>query len=131
MIGSNFLSSWLGGPYAQAWMKRHHFGLAMPRINVQDARAVPVPIAPLLEQQQVNNRLEELCGAGLSLARAASDVLSDLTLIDQSILAKAFRGELVAQDPTDEPASALLERIQAARNNSACEQPKRRTKLAK
>ena len=38
-----------------------------------------------------------------------------LTDLDQSILAKAFRGELVPQDPNDEPASALLERIRAER----------------
>jgi hypothetical protein len=35
--------------------------------------------------------------------------------LDQAVLAKAFRGELVPQDPNDEPASALLERIRAQR----------------
>jgi len=40
------------------------------------------------------------------------DALSEL---DRSILAKAFRGELVEQDPNDEPASVLLERIRAER----------------
>ena len=35
--------------------------------------------------------------------------------LDQAVLAKAFRGELVPQDPNDEPASALLERIRAER----------------
>ena len=39
--------------------------------------------------------------------------------LDQSILAKAFRGELVPQDPSDEPASVLLERIRAQRTQQA------------
>jgi type I restriction enzyme, S subunit len=39
--------------------------------------------------------------------------------LDQAILAKAFRGELVPQDPADEPAGVLLDRIRAARSQSA------------
>ncbi|MBA4219819.1 MAG: hypothetical protein C0458_03720, partial [Methylobacterium sp.] len=38
-----------------------------------------------------------------------------LDRLDQAVLAKAFRGELVPQDPNDEPASALLDRIRAER----------------
>jgi type I restriction enzyme S subunit len=40
---------------------------------------------------------------------------ADLSQLDQSILAKAFRGELVLQDPNDEPASVLHERIRSKR----------------
>jgi hypothetical protein len=48
-------------------------------------------------------------------AGAASRLLSNLRRLEQAALAKAFRGELVPQDPTEEPASAVLERIRAAR----------------
>jgi type I restriction enzyme S subunit len=41
----------------------------------------------------------------------AEEAQERLSKIDMSILAKAFRGELVAQDPNDEPASVLLDRI--------------------
>ena len=59
-----------------------------------------------------------------------------LDYLDQAILAKAFRGELVPQDPCDEPASVLLERIRAQRTQRA-KAPKqtskalRRSKTAK
>jgi type I restriction enzyme, S subunit len=39
--------------------------------------------------------------------------------LDQAVLAKAFRGELVPQDPNDEPARVLLERIQSARSSTS------------
>lgn len=39
---------------------------------------------------------------------------------------KAFTGQLVPQDPTDEPASALLQRIRAERENTASKKPKKK-----
>jgi hypothetical protein len=57
-------------------------------------------------------------GAHAVLDRLAAETTSARKLIDhldQAILAKAFRGELAPQDPNDEPASALLERIRASR----------------
>jgi hypothetical protein len=63
--------------------------------------------------------------------RLASEAISARKLIghlDQAILGKAFRGELVPQDPNDEPASALLERIQAERAKTSVK-PSKRTRL--
>jgi type I restriction enzyme S subunit len=48
--------------------------------------------------------------------------------LDQAVMAKAFRGELVPQDPNDEPASVLLERIQAEKQSK---QPRRREHIAR
>ncbi|WP_245939974.1 hypothetical protein [Stenomitos frigidus] len=54
-----------------------------------------------------------------------------LNQLDRSILAKAFRGELVEQDPNDEPASVLLERIRADREQQQSTSNRRKRGLAK
>lgn len=51
----------------------------------------------------------------------------EIESLNQSILAKAFRGELVPQDPSDEPASVLLERIRAEREQVGKTKSKRRS----
>lgn len=51
----------------------------------------------------------------MALVVLVSDGLEDLAQLDRPILAKAFRGELVEQDPSDEPVSVLLERIRQGR----------------
>lgn len=93
--------------------EKSRFGNAVQRLNVEHVRQLVVPLAPLDEQEAVIRRLDEafmrlrtidLGGLGGSLAA-----------LDRSILAKAFRGDLVPQDATDEPASVLLERIRAER----------------
>ena len=50
-----------------------------------------------------------------SIALLTDNCVNDFKRLEQSILAKAFRGELVPQNPNDEPASVLLERIRAER----------------
>jgi type I restriction enzyme S subunit len=49
------------------------------------------------------------------IAQEVANAASQNDVLNRSILAKAFRGELVPQDPNDEPASVLLERIRAER----------------
>jgi type I restriction enzyme S subunit len=76
---------------------------------------IEIPIAPASEQQEIVHRIDKAFGW---IEYLTSDVTSARKLIDhldQAVLAKAFRGELVPQDPNDEPASVLLERIRAQR----------------
>ncbi|KQU73110.1 hypothetical protein ASC75_05480 [Aminobacter sp. DSM 101952] len=88
---------------------------AQKNINLDTLATIRVPTAPKAEQTEIVRRVEN---AFTWIDRLASEATSARRLIDrldQSVLAKAFRGELVPQDPTDEPASVLLERIRAER----------------
>lgn len=73
------------------------------------------PRPPLEEQREIVRRIETAFAKIDRLAAEAAKALKLLGHLDQRILAKAFAGDLVPQDPTDEPAETLLARIREAR----------------
>lgn len=86
-------------------------GVAVRGINIGDVRALQLPVPAHQEQVEIVRRVDALFAladqieARATAARALAQRLSPL------VLAKAFRGELVPQDPDDEPASKLLDRV--------------------
>lgn len=80
-------------------------------INQQDVKAVLVNLPPLPEQKEIVRRVEDLFKFADSIEERFKQAKAQVDKLTNSILAKAFRGELVPQDEADEPASVLLERI--------------------
>ncbi|MDJ0535282.1 MAG: restriction endonuclease subunit S [Xenococcaceae cyanobacterium MO_207.B15] len=80
-------------------------------INSDETKKLHIPLAPLEEQKEIVRRIESLFKLADNIEQQYQQAEIDLETLNQSILAKAFRGELVPQDPNDEPASVLLERI--------------------
>jgi len=70
---------------------------------------------PINEQREIATRVGQLFAFADGLEARVKAAQARIDHLTQSILAKAFRGELVPQDPNDEPASVLLERIKAQR----------------
>ena len=80
-------------------------------INSDEVRALEIGVPPIAEQQEIIRRVEALFKTADALEARYRTAKAHIDKLTQSILAKAFRGELVPQDPNDEPASVLLERI--------------------
>ena len=87
---------------------------------------ITIPLAPLEEQKIIVNRINQYMDAIKKIEQLINYTKEQAEYLDQSILSKAFRGELVPQNPNDEPASILLERIRAER-----EKLQQQTKTAK
>jgi type I restriction enzyme, S subunit len=92
-------------------------GMTRPGYNTELLERIILPVPPAPEQIQILRRVDEAFRRIDYVEQHLDALAIDTQTLDSSILAKAFRGELVPQDPNDEPASVLLERIRAEAAN--------------
>jgi type I restriction enzyme S subunit len=114
-ITSRFLALVLRAPQTQVWLHTHYRGIDMPGLNLADVRRVPVPLPPKEEQEEISRRVAELLAIIQNVEAKHNAAAAAIGQLTPSALGAAFRGELVPQDPNDEPASVLLERLRAHR----------------
>lgn len=84
---------------------------AQKNINLGILNEVVFKCPPIEEQKEIVRRVEKLFAIANSLEEKYKTAIARVGKIEQSVLAKAFRGELVEPDPNDEPAEILLKRI--------------------
>ena len=84
-------------------------------LSVSKVSALPIPLPPLAEQHRIVTDVERRLSVIQQTEAAIQANLTRAGRLRQSILKQAFSGRLVPQDPSDEPASVLLERIRAER----------------
>ncbi|GAA69182.1 restriction endonuclease subunit S [Pseudoalteromonas sp. BSi20429] len=90
-------------------------GSAAKGIKAAKFRGFPLPFPSYNEQTEIVRLVEQYFALADTLEKNLANAKQRVDSLTQSILAKAFRGELVPQDPSDEPADKLLARIKAAR----------------
>lgn len=90
-------------------------GVGRPRLNLLAIRSIAVPLPPLAEQRRILAEVDSRMAGIEPIKQAIYVSLLRLRLMRQAMLKQAFEGKLVAQNPNDERASTLLERIRAER----------------
>jgi type I restriction enzyme S subunit len=109
-FGSYYMNS-----LAKGLIRAGQVGSALTHFNTKSVAALPVPVPPFDEQEQIVAEVDRR----LSITTKQENVIelgcARAERLRQSILERAFGGKLVPQDLSDEPASELMERIQAER----------------
>jgi len=96
-------------------IRRFGMGSTHTTIYFPEIRALHIALPPIEEQKEIVVRIKQALSRVDRLEAEATRTRALLDRLESSILAKAFKGELVPQDPDEEPASVLLTRIRAQR----------------
>ena len=99
--------------------RRLSSGGVQPNLNLGLIKGLAIPLPPLAEQRRIVAEVERRLSVVQQAEATVEASLARAERLRQSILKQAFSGKLVPQDPHDEPASALLERIKAEREAEA------------
>jgi type I restriction enzyme S subunit len=106
-------------PLFQQRMRKNAIGTGVKHLRVGDVEELTFPICSVDEQRQVIYEIESRLSVCDKIEETIESSLQQAEALRLSIIKKAFEGKLVPQDPNDEPAEKLLERIRALRHGSA------------
>jgi type I restriction enzyme S subunit len=100
---------------ARLHYQRYMYGGGRPHLSFDQLKMTPVLLPPLPEQEAIVEAVEDQLSVVDHLEADLDTKLKSAQSLRQAILRHAFTGQLVPQDPNDEPASELLKRIAAER----------------
>jgi type I restriction enzyme S subunit len=109
VVHNLFLAYWLFGN--KDLLESKATGTTFKEISKSKLKELEFKLPPLNEQKRIVSKIEELFSKIDYIKSLISLANNKLELLQTSILHQAFEGKLVPQDPDDEPASVLLERI--------------------
>ncbi|ECJ3937178.1 restriction endonuclease subunit S [Salmonella enterica subsp. salamae] len=118
-----YLHVYMASPKVQKWIQGENYGATRQALTKKMLEELLIIVPPLPEQQEIVRRVEQLFAYADTIEKQVNNALTRVNSLTQSILAKAFRGELTAQWRAENPslisgensAAALLEKIKAER----------------
>ena len=96
----------------QSWLQEHFRGIDMPGLNLADVRRVPIPLPPIDEQREIVSQVQKQHRTATSIKRFAQLLSSRAWYIEESILDKTFRGELLTVSKSGRPVRLDKARLQ-------------------
>jgi type I restriction enzyme S subunit len=119
LMDAYFLAAAINSPLGIRQIKPMTQGVAQKKVSLGRFSTFAIPLPPLEEQTQILTILETQLAAAKQQAAALTHALRQAAAQRRNLLKAAFAGQLVPQDPADEPASALLARIRASKADNA------------
>lgn len=126
-ISSEFLCAYTNSPFGKNLIFENKRGMALAHFNVKGYSGLPIRVPQLNEQAKIIRILDDLLAKEQQAKEAAEGVLEQIDLIKKSILARAFRGELGTNDPSEESAVFLLKEIISTTQKKLDSSPKRQS----
>lgn len=124
VINSQYLELLFNSDFVFDQARNRVSGSGVPDLHLIEIRDFTLPLPPKTEQAEIVRRVEKLFAFADGIESKYQVLKTEMDKLPQSILAKAFRGELVPQDPADEPASELLKRIRQEKDADKKSNPK-------
>lgn len=120
----NFLANYINSQNLNMYIT----GSAQPKLNQQNLNKIIVPFPPLSEQSRIAAKIAQLFALLRKVESSTQQYAKLQTLLKSKVLDLAMRGKLVKQDPHDEPASVLLEKIKVEKEQLIKEKKIKRSK---
>ena len=111
-INPDFISYYVQSPYMLKIINNGR-GTTVATLTIVRAKSLLVPLPPLSEQSRIAAKIAQLFALLRKVESSTQQYAELQTLLKSKVLDLAMRGKLVKQDPNDEPASVLLEKIKA------------------
>jgi type I restriction enzyme S subunit len=121
----SFIAAYLVSPPALQYLRERARGVAVKGVNIADLRSMPIPVPPEDEQKRIMGEIDRITSIIWELESVLDSAQVKGAALRSSILATAFSGKLVPQDPDDEPASSLVQQIVADSASSDGRRPER------
>ena len=112
-IYSPYMQLFIMSPTFLTYVNMISYGVKMPRLGTNDGKNAIIAIPPINEQKRIRDKFDIVAPLFDKIQNNLNNLNNEVTAIKSKILDLAIRGKLVPQDPNDEPASVLLERIRA------------------